>query len=1023
MATASIMVRILGNTTSIDNALDGVQAKMDRVLEKTRGLTAANTACAAALAAAGAGLAAFGGACVKAAADMEQTQTAFANMLGSAKEAAGFVKDLQKFAAETPFEFNQVKGAAQKFLAFGFTAEQVIPTLTAVGDAAFALGMRQDGIDRLTLALGQMAAKGKVSGEEMRQLAEAGIPAWQMLAESIGVSIPEAMDMVSRGTVDAKTGLEALVDGMNEKFAGMMELQSQTVAGLLSTIQDNIDQTMTAIGQSLVEAMNLKGLLQEVGDFLNEFRETVQSSGIAEALRRCVPPELGAAFAALTGAAITLATFGFLPLAVAATAALIPMLPYIAVGAAIGVAFYAIWRYANQLEKGFTELCSRFSIFGEWLGAVRALAASFWNELMKFGQAVRPLAKVIGVVLAGALAVLGGVVMAQMLIMAKFSVVVMKTLSRIVDMFSWFYDKVSEILQWVGDKFMWLVEAILPAWVSEGISLVGQFVDTAIGYLGSLLDKISEVAKALTGVSEQAGETGASGLFGSGGQATKGGSSSSKVDYAQFGNADSDAIGKAGGGGGASGAGKGIDNLAESAKRISASIGDEWAQMFSTRVELVERWYSEESEELEKSRSANENYERDKQRLIELYGQKRIMAAQQEAEQMREIQQKIRNVWMNFNEATQLKGLTGAAGMFAEWETAQAKAADAIRDRWQKLSDDYIGMTAREQAAFRATLEERGMAYELDAQNRISFDELMHAELAAKEADYLRQREDMLRQNKDIEAEIKAAFDELDMERLQATLDEENIMRMEQLEQQRQYMQEYQDAMLDAHFSTAELLSNIRKQGFDELEKSISGLLQGTTSWGQALQAVGKTLNKVISDYFAQWISGMIRQAVFGKQKHAEDIAMANATGPQVAAAWYPAAMNALIATGGAAGVQATAAYAAAMGAGAGMNAIQAGSQALFGGIKLAAGGIATGPTVAMVGEGKYPEAVLPLNEETFAGLGEGIANSGGGQVTINVQAMDASSFEDWLGSSAGNVVKQFLLNESREFAAEGGTW
>ena len=167
----------------------------------------------------------------------------------------------------------------------------------------------------------------------------------------------------------------------------------------------------------------------------------------------------------------------------------------------------------------------------------------------------------------------------------------------------------------------------------------------------------------------------------------------------------------------------------------------------------------------------------------------------------------------------------------------------------------------------------------------------------------------------------------------------------------------------------------------------------------------------------------MIRQAVFGKQKHAEDIAMANATGPQVAAAWYPAAMNALIATGGAAGVQATAAYAAAMGAGAGMNAIQAGSQALFGGIKLAAGGIATGPTVAMVGEGKYPEAVLPLNEETFADLGEGIANSGGGQVTINVQAMDASSFEDWLGSSAGNVVKQFLLNESREFAAEGGTW
>lgn len=123
-------------------------------------------------------------------------------------------------------------------------------------------------------------------------MAEAGIPAWQMLAEVLAYPLPEAMDMVSRGTVDAKTGLEALVDGMNGEVYGMMELQSQTVAGLLSTIQDNIDQTMTAIGQSLVEAMNLKGLLQEVGDFLNEFADGSVKRDCGR-LRRCVPPELG----------------------------------------------------------------------------------------------------------------------------------------------------------------------------------------------------------------------------------------------------------------------------------------------------------------------------------------------------------------------------------------------------------------------------------------------------------------------------------------------------------------------------------------------------------------------------------------------------------------------------------------------------------------------------------------------------------------------------------------------------------
>lgn len=80
-----------------------------------------------------------------------------------------------------------------------------------------------------------------------------------------------------------------------------------------------------------------------------------------------------------------------------------------------------------------------------------------------------------------------------------------------------------------------------------------------------------------------------------------------------------------------------------------------------------------------------------------------------------------------------------------------------------------------------------------------------------------------LRQNKDIEAEIKAAFDELDMERLQATLDEENIMRMEQLEQQRQYMQEYQ-GRADAHFLPRNCFPIFVSRDLMSSKKSISGL-------------------------------------------------------------------------------------------------------------------------------------------------------------------------------------------------------
>lgn len=172
----------------------------------------------------------------------QQATIAFTTMLGSGEKAKVFLNDLQKFAAQTPFEFPDLIRASQRLLAMGFAAEKVIPTLTAVGDAAAGLGASAETIDRITLAMGQMQAKGKVSGEEIRQLAEAGIPAWEFIAAKIGKSIPEAMDMAEKGTIKASVAIDALTEGMEKKFGGMMEKQSHTFNGLLSTIKDTFTQ-------------------------------------------------------------------------------------------------------------------------------------------------------------------------------------------------------------------------------------------------------------------------------------------------------------------------------------------------------------------------------------------------------------------------------------------------------------------------------------------------------------------------------------------------------------------------------------------------------------------------------------------------------------------------------------------------------------------------------------------------------------------------------------------------------------
>lgn len=178
---------------------------------------------------------------------LQQATIAFTTMLGSGEKAQAFLNELARFAARTPFEFPDLVTATQRMMAYGFEAKQVIPLLTAVGNASAALGLGAEGIDRVTTALGQMRAKGKVSGEEMRQLAEAGIPAWDMLARKLGVDVATAMKQVEDRAVDANVMIEAFMEGVGERFPGMMEKQSRTFAGAMSTIKDSLQMaTATA---------------------------------------------------------------------------------------------------------------------------------------------------------------------------------------------------------------------------------------------------------------------------------------------------------------------------------------------------------------------------------------------------------------------------------------------------------------------------------------------------------------------------------------------------------------------------------------------------------------------------------------------------------------------------------------------------------------------------------------------------------------------------------------------------------
>lgn len=292
----------------------------------------------------------MGIASVQAAAQMRQYEIAFQAMLKSAEAGTQMLRDLQQFAAETPFDVPGVVSAGQQLMAFGFKAEEIIPMLTNLGDAASGLGLGTEGVSRLAYALGQMQTSGKLNAQDMMQLTSAGISAWDMLAQAAGKTVAEMKDLCSKGAIDSKAAVQTIVAGMNEQFGGMMAKTSDEVAGLLANIEETAGNTSAAVGKYLTEAFNIKGILKDVSDRLGEFQQkmqtaTEQGKSMGDVIKECVPAPVIAAIGAFAAvlAVVSVAAVATLGAVLGLSAGIV------AAGAAIGAAIALVITYWDDL--------------------------------------------------------------------------------------------------------------------------------------------------------------------------------------------------------------------------------------------------------------------------------------------------------------------------------------------------------------------------------------------------------------------------------------------------------------------------------------------------------------------------------------------------------------------------------------------------------------------------------------------------------------------------------------------------
>lgn len=210
--------------------------------------------------------------------NLATAESGFQTMLGTADKAKKMLKDIQKFAIETPFGQMEVVENARRMLTMGWAPENVLRDLRRIGDISAALGRGGEGIARITLALSQMRMKGKMTGEEMRQLTEAGVKAWDYMAKGMGKSTAELQKMASKGLIPAEKAIDLILKGMDE-FSGMMDkMATRTVGGLISQIADTFNVSLVLRWGSGIQKGAIKAL-DSLNQYLNNNAETLQRWG------------------------------------------------------------------------------------------------------------------------------------------------------------------------------------------------------------------------------------------------------------------------------------------------------------------------------------------------------------------------------------------------------------------------------------------------------------------------------------------------------------------------------------------------------------------------------------------------------------------------------------------------------------------------------------------------------------------------------------------------------------------------
>ena len=281
MANAgAVVIKIDGDDSRFKKVLSGLGKATSAAV---KGITIAGTAISAAWSAVGL-------TSVKYIASIEQLETNFATMTGSAAKAADIMARLRKLGAETPFETEDLAATTQLLMQYGMNADAAIDRMTMLGDISQG---NAEKMSRIATAYAQMSSAGKVQLEDVKQMIESGFNPLLEISERTGESMGSLYDRISKGTLAVDEITQAMQSATSEggKFYKSMERQSQTINGMLSTIKDEAQELGGEIFEPLSDSLR-STILPEARNIIADLKAGFQAGGLdgmVDALGRQIP--------------------------------------------------------------------------------------------------------------------------------------------------------------------------------------------------------------------------------------------------------------------------------------------------------------------------------------------------------------------------------------------------------------------------------------------------------------------------------------------------------------------------------------------------------------------------------------------------------------------------------------------------------------------------------------------------------------------------------------------------------------